>query len=299
MLNIKQNQIEGEDASDITSFGQDVAPAGVQFAGELSAFEVSTRTPLTRKAMYDLADPESGLVGVNFPTFALPGTCCAAMDVINAREAVEYKGPAEGTLSTGSGTSAWEARYPGIAPHEPDSAGSWGEYLDRVPDWDIDREALFASSFGGDPMESIINVLSTALGQPIERAVHPRFGRKMGMGLVRKGAPLAHFDFAQYDVGYNARGHIGIVLVLDAGPGAVQRAWNYQPEPDDDGNYDTFDYMLDPRLTGYIDVPTPVGCLSLLCARYIHEVKDIPDRRCTLAAHLAWLPDGDRWVIYA
>jgi hypothetical protein len=81
------------------------------------------------------------------------------------------------------------------------------------------------------------------------------------------------------------------MLVLDAGADACQRAWNYQPEPDEFGNYDTFDYMLDPRLTEFLDIPTPVGCLSLLCARYVHEINDVPEKRCTLAAHLAWLPE--------
>jgi hypothetical protein len=299
MLKI-ENLTENDEPTDISTARHDKAPqTGKRFAGGLSALEVTTREPLTRPMMYDLANPDTGLAGATLPTFAPLTACHSAMEAINKREAIPYDGPAANTLSAGLGTSAWDARYPGIVPYDPDSVGSWWAYFDRVPAWDADRRALFADSFGGDPIDHITNTLSTALGQPIERAIHPRFGRKMGVGLVRRGAPLAHFDFAQYDVGFNAAGHIGIVLVLDAGPGALQRAWNYQPEPDEEGNYDTFDYMLDPRLTGFIDIPTPVGCLSLLSARYIHEVRDMPDKRCTLAAHLAWLPDGDRWVIYA
>ena len=273
---------------------------GKQLNGDLWACGITTQNPLTRSMMYDLADPNTGMVGATFLDFVRPEACEKAMVSINKRQSVRYDGPAASTLATGLGESAWGARYPGIPPHAPDSVESWGVYLDSVDQWDADRSSLLKDSFGVDPIDPIIDVLSMAVGKRIERAVHPRYGRKMGVGLVRKGAPRPHFDYAPYDVGFNAAGHIGIVLMLDAAPDARQRAWNYQPEPDGEGNYDSFDdQVLDPRLTGFLDIPTPVGCLSLLCARYVHEIHDLPEKRCTLAAHLAWLPDGDRWVIYA
>jgi hypothetical protein len=295
----KTQRITTQDSVHKSSFIRGARRTGKRFEGNLSSVEVTTKKPANRALIYDLANPDTGLAAVTYPTFAPRDACRKVMDVINARESVHYDGVAASTLSTGLGKSAWEARYPGIAPYMPDSLESWQAYLDSVDQWDADRLSLFADSFGADPLAYITNVLSVAIGRPIERAVHPRFGRKMGAGLVRKGAPRAHFDFAAHDVGFSAAGHIGIVLILDAGPDPIQRAWNYQPEPDETGNYDTYDYMLDPRLTGFLDVATPVGCLSLLCARYLHQIFDLPEKRCTLAAHLAWLPDGDRWVIYA
>lgn len=290
--------VHNENLGDIPSPNKSVRETGEGFRGRLSAFEITSQTRLTRSMVYDLADPTTGLVSATFPEFAEPDACKAVMERINRQEAVRYDGAAAETLSAFGNWPAWQPRYTGIEQHWPDSAGSWRAYFARVGRWDADRRDLFEDIFGGDPIDHIADLISATTGRPIERAFHPRFGRKMSVGLIRKGSPLPHFDFAKYDVGLAAAGHIGVVLVLDAGPGAIQRVWNRQPEPDEFGNYGTEDFLLDPRLTPFLDVPTPVGSLNLLCARYVHEVLDLP-QRCTLAAHIAWIPDGDRWVIYA
>ena len=265
----------------------------------LNAINVTTAAPLTADRFRRLAHPEDHLVGATITDFVTASACEQAMQRLSNRKDRLYDGPAAETLGTSLGISAWEARYPGINGKPADGVASWNEYFNSVPDWDRERREIFTPCFGDDPMDLIENVVANGLGKPVERARHPRYGRRMGAGLVRTGAAKAHWDYAKDDVGLNAIGHIGVVLVLSTGDDPIQRVWDYQAEPDDEGNYDSFDLCLNKQLTPSLDLETPVGSLCFLSARYLHEILDDPDGRCTLACHIAWLEDGDRWVVYA
>tara|TARA_R110002073_G_scaffold163599_5_gene319754 strand:+ start:5664 stop:6008 length:345 start_codon:yes stop_codon:yes gene_type:complete len=114
----------------------------------------------------------------------------------------------------------------------------------------------------------------------------------MGAGIIRQGAARRHFDDARPDVGLDALGHIGFVLVWNASQEAVQRVHNCRSTPNETGNYNLPNGNVE-----FVDCPSPTGSLCLLGAQLDHEVLDSADR-LTLAGHIAPLANGN-WVVYA
>jgi hypothetical protein len=56
-------------------------------------------------------------------------------------------------------------------------------------------------------------------------------------------------------------------------------------------------YPLPEPTSGYVDIPTPIGSVSLRSARHIHQVLDVPER-LTFALHVGRKRNGDL-VYYA
>lgn len=222
------------------------------------------------------------------PGYHIPGvvpsvTCRTAYQALNKLTRTSYDGTAD-NLSAGIGTSHWMARY-----SWGNTAEAWQRYFDDVGLWDEQRRQVLGPVFGMDPLDQMTNVLQSILNAPVERLIHPRFGREMGAGLIRSGEAKRHVDNATWDVPIEADGHIGAVLILNSAPGAKQRVYRAQLSApiEATGNYD----LDQPKDVAVVDLPSTTGSLSLVSAPFVHEVIDHADR-LTLAIHVIRTPMG-------
>jgi hypothetical protein len=230
------------------------------------------------------------VAGIAVPGVATQAQCAAATEAFHARgaELKKYAGTAN-NLTEGLGRSHWPARYPGGNTGE-----SWHTYHDSVEASDEERRLLLGPIFGCDPLDMLVGMLeATYVEGDVRRATHPRFGRRMGAGLLRCGVPRPHSDNASVDLPYEITGHMGVVLVLNAAPGAVQRVHRTTLTAPIErgaqaGNYD----LSVPPGTEFIDIPSTAGFVNFLSARFVHEVIDDAER-LTLAIHVVRKKNGD------
>jgi hypothetical protein len=256
------------------------------------AINLPINEPLTPEMVDDLANPESPLVAITINDVVPKSACEKVVKALHSESWSKYSGSAA-SLASPIGSSAWDYRYNQHGQSLSNSSDAWIEYLDGVDDWDSQRAEKFVPFFGTDPNDIVSSIICNATGCPILRAEHPRLGRRMGAGMVRTGVPDPHFDWARYDLGLNATGHIGVVIPLRTGPNPVQRVWDHFAAPDNFGNYG----IKIPEDTPYLDIGTPVGSVCLLSARRTHAVLD-DSVRTTFAMHIAHMADG-RWVMFA
>jgi hypothetical protein len=238
---------------------------------------------LTKRYITGLFDGH--LLAVSLPG-VLPEAQCqqAARQVRSMVTSSAYAG----NLSSGVGNPTWS-----VKSEQGDTPEAWHSYFRSVAEADTLRRRIFEPIIGIDPLDLLLGLLRSAWGGPVVRAEHPRYGRLLNGCLVRGGVAQAHHDEAGKHAGLESIGHIGLVLVLDAMPGAHQRVWPVALEPGDLESYP----MPEPKDCQHIVVPTPVGSVSAINATRRHDVKD-DERRLTVAIHVSLHPSG-RLDVYA
>jgi hypothetical protein len=256
---------------------------------------------VTRTQMVEMF--QGNVAAIRTSGFLTEKECATAVTRIHefsASRGRRYKGD----LNIGTAlsiSSHWEFEY----QIEDDAA--WLEYFRKVGPTTRMRRKLFAGI--GDPVDRIVEILGQSWPGPVRRALHPKFNRRLYVGLLRTGSPRLHFDWAPFDlpslkdVVMQAGANVYLSNSLTGGDLKIYRRYGMlkgnkaSSGKEVVGNYD-IPHAAVAEVESCI-VPCRTGDFVIAPNRFLHEVTpgDSPEKnRLVLSFHVAWMGDGSLTV---
>jgi hypothetical protein len=256
-------------------------------------WEYLTVQELTRESLIETFGGNN-IAGVRLPGFLSSEQCAGITEHVRAEE--EGRSRAYTRIDLDAATpipSHWEIKH-----NDDDTEATWyRRYLEKVSVATEARRRLI-----GDVAERIVDCLQRAAGVPVTPMT--KFGMPMFFGMIRKGAPWLHFDWAPFDINEpKVLGQAGLNLYFNNGSAGgdlkvYRRLGMSKGNTASSGKLPIGNYGLPHSLVEGVEssvIPCRTGDLVIAPNRFLHEVTptQIPaDQRLTLSFHLAWMASG-------